>query len=85
MKKPNPKQPAPQNQGEGNVEAARHYNQEQKEFVDSGRAANATGHAAPRDDDEAQALLDAEQAGRSHAKGEDPTVPGANAKPPRKK
>lgn len=69
----------PKNQGEGNREAARRYNAEQKKFVDSGRAPDAARRAAPQDEDEAAALKRAEDKGRSRAKGEDPTVPGANA------
>lgn len=68
------------NQGEGDVEAARRYNDDQKRFVDSGGVANAAKRAKPQDDVEAADLQDAEQQGRKKAKGEDPTVPGANAK-----
>jgi hypothetical protein len=68
------------NQGEGDVEAARRYNDEQKRFVDSGAVADAAQRAKPATDAEAGDLLAAEQQGRKKAKGEDPTVPGANAK-----
>lgn len=68
------------NQGEGDREAARRYNEDQKRFVDSGAVDDAARGAAPRDDDEAEDLLEAEQAGRDKARGEDPTVPGANAR-----
>jgi hypothetical protein len=71
---------SPKNQGEGDVEAARHYNQEQKRFVESGAVSDAAKRAEPSTDAEAEELLDAEQQGRKKAKGEDPTVPGANAK-----
>jgi hypothetical protein len=67
------------NQGEGNREAARRYNEEQKRFVASGQVPAAAGRAAPDSSTEARELEQAEHEGRSHAKGEDPTVPGANA------
>ena len=69
----------PKNQGEGDVEAARRYNDDQKRFVDSGAVADAAEQAKPTTDAEASDLLAAEQQGREKAKGEDPTVPGANA------
>ena len=67
------------NQGEGNVEAARRYDEAQKRFVDSGKVEQAARDAAPANDGEAEAMKKAEEAGKSHAKSEDPTVPGANA------
>jgi hypothetical protein len=67
-------------QGEGDKEAARRYNEEQKRFVDSGAVAGAAKRAKPLTDDEADEMQDAEAQGRQKAKGEDPTVPGANAK-----
>ena len=69
----------PKNQGEGDREAARRFNEDQKRFVDAGRAPEAARRAAPRDVDEKEALERAEKQGRSRARGEDPTVPGANA------
>ena len=41
--------------------------------------------AVPQSDEEAAALKRAEETGKSHAKGEDPTVPGAYAAIPAKK
>lgn len=67
------------NQGEGNVEAARRYDQAQQEFVQSGKVDEAARKAAPQSEEQARELERAEQKGRSHAKDEDPTVPGANA------
>jgi hypothetical protein len=68
------------NQGEGDVEAARRYNEDQKRFVESGGVAEAARRAKPATDVEANDMKVAEQQGRNKAKGEDPTVPGANAK-----
>jgi hypothetical protein len=67
------------NQGEGDKESARHYNEAQHEFVKSGKVEQAAHAAAPHDDREARQMEQAEQAGKARAKDEDPTVPGANA------
>jgi hypothetical protein len=72
---------APDNQGEGSRDAARRYDESQRRFVESGRVPQAADDAAPQSPAEADELRRAEEEGRSHAKGEDPTVPGANAKP----
>jgi hypothetical protein len=69
----------PKNQGEGDREAARRFNEDEQKFVQSGRTPEAARRAAPRDENEARQMQQAEEAGRSHAKDEDPTVPGANA------
>ena len=61
-------------QGEGNYEAARRYDEAQKRFVDSGRVEEAAEQAAPKSQAEADALRRAEEAGKSHAKDEDPDV-----------
>jgi hypothetical protein len=63
------------NQGEGNVTAARRYNEDQREFVQSGRVEDAARGAAPRNPDESRSMADAEREGRSHAREEDPSVP----------
>lgn len=66
------------NQGEGNRDAARRYDEAQQQFVESGKVADAAKRAAPQSEQEARELKRAEEQGKSHAKGEDPTVPGAN-------
>jgi hypothetical protein len=68
-----------QNQGEGNRDAARRFNQDEQDFVASGKVNDAAKRAAPQGQKEADEMARAEQAGRRHAKDEDPTVPGANA------
>jgi hypothetical protein len=79
--KAKPAAPTPsKNQGEGDTEAARRYNEGQQQFVESGAVNDAARRAAPRSNQEANELLQAEQTGRRKAKAEDPTVPGANAK-----
>lgn len=58
-----------QNQGEGNREAARRYNEDQREFVQSGKVDAAAEQAKGQDPAEAEA---AEKAGKARAKGFDP-------------
>jgi len=60
---------APENHGEGNPEAARHYNEDQQRFVKSGRVQQAAEDAKGQDPAEAAA---AEKAGKERAKGFDP-------------
>jgi hypothetical protein len=62
----NPADPALQ--GEGNYTAARRHRKSVETFVEEGRVEGAADAAAPADADEAQALRDAEQKGRSKAK-----------------
>jgi hypothetical protein len=78
--KPKQDRTTPNNQGEGDKEAARRYNEEQKRFVESGAVDSGAKRAKPQTEEEAAEMLDAEAQGRKKAKGEDPTVPGANAK-----
>jgi len=67
------------NQGEGDRESARRFNEDEQKFVQSGRVTEAARQAAPRDANEQQQMQQAEEAAKAHAKDEDPTVPGANA------
>lgn len=83
--KSKPTRNAPGNQGEGNREAARRFNDAQHRFAASGKVRKAAAEATPDDGAEAAELARAERAGRSRAKGEDPTVPGANAGPVRRR
>jgi hypothetical protein len=57
------------NQGEGDREAARRYNEDQRQFVESGKVGAAAEQAKGQDPAEAQA---AEQAGKAKAKEFDP-------------
>jgi hypothetical protein len=64
-----------QNEGEGNRTAARRYDRKATEFAQSGRVkGQAEAAKGARDGAERKDLDDAEKAGRSHAKGEDPEV-----------
>lgn len=61
-------------QGEGNYEASRRYDKAAHEFAESGKVDDAARAARPLTPEEAQELYRAEQAGKSHSKGEDPAV-----------
>jgi hypothetical protein len=61
-------------QGEGNYEAAQEYNKAQRKFVNSGKVDAAVRKAKPKSEAEAQEMQRAEEAGRSHAKEEDPAI-----------
>ena len=62
------------NQGEGDYEAAKRYDDATKKFVDSGKVPAAARAAAPKSPTEAAALLRAENRGKERAKGEEPVV-----------
>ncbi len=63
------------NQGEGNREAAREYNEQQQKYVEGGRVAESAEKAKQAVElDESQQLEEAEQEGKSHAKEFDPNV-----------
>lgn len=63
------------NQGEGNREAAREYNEQQQEFVDKGGVEKAAEQAKKAVvSEEREGLEQAEKEGKSHAKDFDPNV-----------
>ena len=63
------------NQGEGNRDAARAYNEQTREFARSGKVEKSAEDAKRAlEGSERDALKQAEAAGKSHAKGEDPGV-----------
>jgi hypothetical protein len=61
-------------QGEGNYEAARHFNDAERRFVASGKVDAAARAAAPHSEAEEKELLEAEAAGKRRAKEEDPAL-----------
>ena len=65
-------------QGEGNYEAAKEYDDAQRKFVQSGKVDAAARAAKPKSPAEAEEMKRAEEAGRSHAKEEDPAVRAAS-------
>jgi hypothetical protein len=58
----------PDMQGEGNRDAAREYNESQRDFVESGDVERAARDAEPKSEAERAELADAERKGRSHAR-----------------
>jgi hypothetical protein len=66
--------PDPKNQGEGDRESARRFNQAQQSFAESPRGRSAIEHAGDVDPNEREALEEAEKVGLSHVKEEDPEV-----------
>ncbi|MEP7099712.1 MAG: hypothetical protein ABI781_04340 [Burkholderiales bacterium] len=59
-------------QGEGNYDATRRYDKAASDFAKSGKVDEAARAAQPGSAEEAEELKRAEDAGKSHAKGEDP-------------
>ena len=57
-------------QGEGDYEAARRYDKAARDFAESGKVEPAAHDAAPASDAEAEEMKRAEEAGKSHSKGE---------------
>lgn len=68
---PTSKHPDGANQGEGDREAAEHYNEATREFVQSGKVEKAAERAAEQDPQEARR---SEREGREHVQEEDPAV-----------
>lgn len=61
-------------QGEGDYESAQRYNDSVRSFVESGKVSDAARKAKPETQQVQKELENAEQAGVSHSKGEDPGV-----------
>lgn len=57
--------------GEGNYKASKQYNEATKDFVESGKVDDAARKAEPRNQQEARDMKEAEEKGKSHAKGGD--------------
>ena len=68
------------NQGEGDRESARKYNEATREFVESGKLKEKQGEAAGQDATEAEVT---ERIGRERAREEDPEVKRDYDKPTR--
>jgi hypothetical protein len=58
----------PDMQGEGNKDAAREYNESQRDFVESGKVERAARESEPQSDAERREMEKAEREGRSHAR-----------------
>ena len=63
-------------QGEGDYKSAKKFNQQERDFVQSGAVEKAAHKAEPKTDQEALDMLNAEKIGRSHSKGEDASAKG---------
>ena len=61
-------------QGEGNYDATRRYDKAAADFAKSGKLGDAARAAQPNSTEEAEAMKRAEEAGKSHSKGEDPAL-----------
>ena len=70
-----------QNQGEGDREAARHYNEKTQEFVKSGQVEEAARRAATMSEQEKQEAEQAEEAGKAHVRELDPEEQRDYSKP----
>ncbi len=68
--------------GEGNYEASRQYNDATRKFVEAGKVEQAARDAAPRSQDEAAQMKQAEQAALLRAKDSPPPVRESSAPPP---
>jgi hypothetical protein len=65
----------PANEGEGNKTAARHYNEAQRRFAQSGKVDKSAREAEKAiEGEEARELERAEETGKGHGHGEDPAV-----------
>lgn len=81
-KQPTQQGTAGEQYGEGNYTASRHYNDSAKQFAQSGKVDQAARDAAPRNEQEAREMRDAEKAGKSRMKEEDPELaPGKSPMP----
>ena len=63
-------------EGEGSYTGAKDYDKRTKKFVDSGKVQDAANDAAPKSEQEAREMEEAERAGKKHVKDEDPAVRG---------
>ncbi len=69
----------PENQGEGNRDAARRYNKDAQEHARSGKSKGAADRArADVEGPDADKLREAEREGKSHIAEEDPEVEGSD-------
>ena len=67
------------NQGEGDKEAARRFNRQSKEFLNTSEAKAKLQKREHADENEKEELRDAERKARSHSKETDPqTIPDYN-------
>ena len=63
-------------EGEGSYTGTKDYNKRTKKFVESGKVQDAANDAAPKSEEEARDMQEAERIGKRHVKDEDPAVRG---------
>ena len=63
-------------EGEGSYSGTKDYNKRTRKFVDSGKVQDAANDAAPKSEEEAREMEEAERVGKQHVKDEDPAVRG---------
>lgn len=68
-------------EGEGSYTAAKDYDKRTKKFIDSGKVDQAANDAAPKSDQEAREMQEAERVGKKHIKDEDPAVRNPKKQP----
>ena len=61
-------------EGEGSYTGAKEYDKRTRKFIDSGKVSEAANDAAPKSEEEAREMQEAERVGKTHIKGEDPAV-----------
>jgi hypothetical protein len=61
-------------EGEGSYSGSKEYNKRTQKFVDSGKVDDAAKNAAPKSEQEAKEMKQAERVGKQHIKEEDPAV-----------
>ena len=61
-------------EGEGSYSGAEDYDERTRKFVESGKVGDAARKAAPKSEQEKQAMQKAERIGKEHAKDEDPAL-----------
>ena len=61
-------------EGEGSYTGTKEYNKRTRKFVDSGKVEEAANDAAPKSEEEAREMKEAERIGKEHVKGEDPAL-----------
>jgi hypothetical protein len=63
-------------EGEGSYTGTEDYNKRTMKFVNSGKVQDAANDAAPKSEQEAREMQEAERIGKQHVKDEDPAVRG---------
>jgi hypothetical protein len=61
-------------EGEGSYSGSKDYNKRTQKFVDSGKVDEAANKAAPKSEQEAREMQEAERVGKRHIKEEDPAL-----------